>query len=590
MHDPDPREPSSRGYLLLQVLVLGLFCLILLRLWHLQILEGREYADKAQQNLLRERSIYALRGILLDRDGEILAGNQPAYALGLVREDCSDVQAALSRISDWTGLSLQELERRYNNGKNQVKSFKPLILVPSLSFAQLAKIESHLMNWPGLQIITRPQRHYPEAPVFSHVLGYVAQANKQELRENPELQLGDTVGKQGLEMFLDSILQGQKGGKFLEVDAQGRVLKERIVTKPEPGETIRLTIDADLQRHVWREMGEHSGAVVVMRPNSGDVLALVSKPGFNGNAFVEGISQKKWQKLLSNPRDPLRNRAVQSAYPPGSVFKLVIASAALQRETVTLDEELHCPGYYRLGNRVFRCWKNGGHGDVALREAIKQSCDVYFYKLGEKLGIDAISEYARRYGFQQETGIPLPEEHKGLIPSREWKKRHIGRTWQKGETLNTAIGQGYTLTTPLQIARYVAALVNGGHLLKPKLLVRNKPAQQERLPLSGDDLNFLLKSMRATVEEPHGTAWRLRRKDALIGGKTGTAQVIKLKDEYRKEETSAIPYKFRDHAWMASYGIRDKEKYIVVALIEHGGHGSSAAGPVVKSVYDHLFP
>lgn len=589
MHDSDPREPSSRGYLFLQILVLGLFCLILLRLWHLQILEGREYADKAQQNLLRERSIYPLRGLLRDRDGEILAGNQPAYALGLVREDCSDVPAALSRISDWTDLSSQELEKRYDQRKGQVKPFQPLILISSLSFEQLATIESQLMNWPGLQIITRPQRHYPEAPVFSHVLGYVAQANKQELLDNPDLHPGETVGKQGLEKVLDRTLRGHKGRKLLEVDAQGRVLKERVVTSPEPGETIRLTIDADLQRHIWREMGEQSGAVVVMRPNSGDVLALVSKPGYNGNAFVEGISEQKWQKLLSNPRDPLRNRAVQSAYPPGSVFKLVVSSAALKRDTLPLDEEFHCPGYYRLGNRVFHCWKEGGHGDVALREAIKQSCDVYFYKLGEKLGIDAISEYARSYGFQQETGIPLPEEHKGLIPSREWKEHHIGRSWQKGETLNTAIGQGYTLTTPIQIARYVAALVNGGHLLQPKLLRRSEPEQLKRLPLSGDELNFLLQSMRATVEEPHGTAWRLRRKDAIVGGKTGTAQVIKLKEEYQDKETSAIPYKFRDHAWMASYGIRGREKFIVVALIEHGGHGSSAAGPVVNSIYEHLF-
>ncbi|MEF8822912.1 MAG: penicillin-binding protein 2 [Desulfohalobiaceae bacterium] len=590
MHESDPYEPSSKGYLLLIILVVGLFCLILLRLWHLQVLQGREYANEAEQNLLRERSIYALRGLIRDRNGEILAGNRPAYALALVREDCRDIQAALTRISDWADISLQNLEERYNSRKSRVKSFKPLILIPSLTFSELARVETRLMNWPGLQIITRPQRYYPRAPVFSHLLGYVAQPTPKELRENPSLQLGDTIGKRSLERALDRELRGSKGKKVLEVDAQGRVLKERIVAESEPGRTFRLTIDADLQRHIWRKLGDKSGAVVVMRPNSGEVLAMVSKPGYDGNSFVEGISDQKWQDLLSHPRDPLRNRATQGTYPPGSVFKLVVASSALLRETIPIDKELHCPGYYRLGNRVFRCWKPGGHGDVAFQEAIKQSCDVYFYQLGEELGINAISDYARSNGFHQKTGILLPNEHSGVVPDREWKLRNIGRSWQGGDTLNTAIGQGFTLVTPLQIGRYVAALVNGGHLVKPNLLAESEPSQQGRLPLSGDSINFLLESMRVTVEEPHGTAWRLRTKNAAIGGKTGTAQVIKLKEELRGEDTEAIPYRFRDHAWMASYGIRGKKKYVVVALIEHGGHGSSAAGPVVKSVYDYLFP
>ncbi|MCF8029424.1 MAG: penicillin-binding protein 2 [Desulfohalobiaceae bacterium] len=585
----DPREPSSKGYKLLQVLVLALFCLVLLRLWHLQVLQGEEYVDKARQNLMRERSIYPLRGAIRARNGEILAENKPAYALGLVREDCNNIEAALSRVSDWTGISLQKLEKRYNKGKSQVDPFKPIILVQSLPFSQLARIETRLMSWAGLQIISRPKRHYPQTPVFSHVLGYVAQANQQELRNHPQVQSGDNIGKRGLEQALDNRLRGEKGREILEVDAQGRVLKERVIARPESGETVRLTIDADLQRFIWREMDKQAGAVVVMRPHNGNVLALVSKPGYDGNAFVEGISEQKWHKLLSNRRDPLRNRAVQSTYPPGSVFKLVIASAALSRKAVPLDKQLHCPGFYRLGNRVFHCWKEEGHGDVALKEAIKQSCDVYFYKLGEKLGIDAISQYARSNGFHQETGILLPDENQGLIPGREWKKRHIGRSWQGGDTLNTAIGQGYTLVTPIQMARYVAALLNGGYLLRPNLLARKEPKQRGRLPLSGEELNFLLRSMRATVEEPHGTAWRLRTRDAVIGGKTGTAQVIKLKDKFLDQETEVIPYKYRDHAWMVSYGIKGQKKYVVAALIEHGGHGSSAAGPLVKSIYDYLF-
>jgi len=580
---------NKAGITLMQLLVLGLFFLIALRLWYFQIYNGQEYARKATDNLIQQQSIYAPRGLIRDRDGTILAENKPAYGLAIIREDSRDIEAALRQASQWTEVPLQEVREKFKAGKERVKPFKRQLLIRNLDYQTLAEIETHLMEWPEFRIITLPLRHYPHGRVVSHILGYVAQADEKELQNNPELQLGDTIGKQGLELSFQEALRGDKGLKQLEVNAQGRELKNSIIEEPVPGKDLTLTIDLDLQQHAWEQLGNHTGVVVVLEPFSGDIQALVSKPAYNNNLFVQGIDQETWHGLLSDPDHPLQNRAIQSSYPPGSVFKLVVAPCALNNGAVTPEKEFFCPGHYKLGRRVFRCWRKGGHGWMDMREAIKQSCDVYFYKVGEKLGVDAISAYARKYGFNAKTGINLPNENPGLIPSKEWKLRRFGRRWQGGETLNLSIGQGYTLVTPLQVARHLGALVNGGYLLKPNLIEDAEPTVQQELPLKQSERDMVIQSMLAAVEEPHGTCWRLRTKNATVGGKTGTAQVVKLKEEDREKETEEIRYKFRDHAWMASFAQQGKQTYVVVVLIEHGGHGSSAAGPVAKAVFDHLF-
>jgi len=577
------------GIVLLQILILGLFFVIALRLWYFQIYKGQEYSRKATDNLVKQQSIYAPRGLIRDRDKTILAENKPAYGLAIIREDSQDIQAALRQASQWTDAPLRELQESFQAGKERVKPFKRQLLISNIDYKTLAEIETHLMEWPEFRIVTLPLRSYPHGRVVSHILGYVAQADEAELKSNPRLQLGDNVGKQGLELSFQRSLRGEKGLKQLEVNAQGRELKSSIIKEPVPGKDLTLTIDLDLQRHAWEQLGNHTGAVVVLDPFCGDILALVSKPSYDNNLFVQGIDPAQWRHLLSDPKHPLQNRAIQSSYPPGSVFKLVVAPCALNNSTLSPQKELFCPGHYKLGRRVFHCWKEGGHGWMDMREAIKQSCDVYFYKVGEELGVDAISRYARSNGFNARTGISLPNENPGLIPSREWKLKRFGRRWQGGETLNLSIGQGYTLVTPLQVGRYVAALVNGGFLLKPNLVLDAEPKVQKKLPLTSEERDLVIQSMLAAVEEPHGTCWRLRTQEATVGGKTGTAQVVKLKQEDRGKETEEIPYKHRDHAWMASFGQQGKETYVVVVLIEHGGHGSSAAGPVAKSVFDYLF-
>jgi penicillin-binding protein 2 len=586
--DQTHTKPTDR-IALLQVLIIALFVVIALRLWYFQIHKGEYFAQKAKANITRRQPVLAPRGLIRDRNGTILADNRPAYGLALIRENCQDIEPALEQISAWTGVPLSVLEQRFDHNRSQVQAFNPLLLVPNLSFEQLAYLEARIHKWPGLTIITRPLRTYPYGPAVSHVLGYVGQANKQELRTTPRLAMGDMIGKQGVEKAFEDILHGQKGRKQQVVNAQGRTLRSQIIEPPKPGSDLDLSLDLSLQKFIWDKLGEHNGAVLVMDPNSGQILSLVSKPAYNNNLFVQGLSPEKWKNLLRDPSLPLQNRVTQACYPPGSVFKLAIASCALTSSKITPSTTFYCPGRYRLGNGVFRCWKRQGHGRLDLQEAISQSCDVYFYNLGEQLGISNISQFAREAGFGQRTGINLPNESKGLIPDKDWKLKRFGQPWQGGETVITAIGQGYVTTTPVQIARFVSALINGGHLLRPQLELNVSPEVQSMLPMEDKHRKFITQSMIHTVQSKRGTARSLRMQNATIGAKTGTAQVVRLSEEHENKDTEDIPYLLRDHAWMASFGFRDNASYVVVVLVEHGGSGSSTAGPIVKDIYEYLF-
>lgn len=586
--DQTHAKPTDR-IVLLQVLIVALFVVIALRLWYFQIHKGEYFAQKAQANITRRQPVLAPRGLIRDRHKTILADNRPAYGLALIRENCPDIKSTLEQVSSWTGVPLSVLDQRFDHNRSQVQAFNPLLLVPNLSFEQLAYLEARIHEWPGLTIITRPLRTYPYGPALSHVLGYVGQANKQELRAIPRLAMGDMIGKQGVEKAFEDVLHGQKGRRQQVVNAQGRTLRSHIIKAPQPGSDLDLSLDLPLQKFIWDKLGDQSGAVVVMEPNSGQILSLVSKPGYNNNLFVQGLSPEKWKSLLRDPSLPLQNRVTQACYPPGSVFKLAIASCALARSNISPSTTFYCPGRYRLGNGVFRCWKREGHGRLDLLEAISQSCDVYFYNLGEQLGISRISQFALQSGFGQPTGINLPNESKGIIPDKEWKRRRFGQPWQGGETVITAIGQGYVTSTPLQIARFVSALVNGGHLLRPQLELNASLEKQGSLPLKDTHRQFITQSMIHTVESKRGTARRLRMPKATIGAKTGTAQVVRLSEEHEDKDTEEIPYLLRDHAWMASFGSRGEADYVVVVLVEHGGSGSSTAGPIVKDIYEHLF-
>lgn len=589
LYNESEQQAPRAGLLLLQALILGLFCLFAVRLWYLQIHRGEDFALKAKENQLRQESVFSPRGLIRDRNGELLAINEPAYALGIVREDCPDVDRLVHQIAVWTGKDYFELKTLYNKNRKRVKPFEPLIVVPDLTFDQLALIETNKLRWPGLEIQYRPRRLYRYGTLLAHVLGYVAEADEEELAARPDLALGDYVGRQGIELMLEDRMRGIKGLTQYEVDVNGRRLKERVLKHPQAGHEISLSLDLELQKLCMDWLAEEAGSVAVMDADTGQLWALATAPSYNSNDFASGLTPEQWAKLRDDPLHPMQNRVIQSVYPPGSIFKHAVAGAGLHYGMIDPNETVFCSGSTKLGRRVFRCWRKGGHGNVDLRRALVESCDVYFYKLGKKLTVDRMSEFAFDVGFGKKTGIRLPHEKAGIIPTREWKLKRFGESWQGGDNLNMSIGQGYTLVTPLQVVRFFAGIANGGKLLKPLLLKDEKTEVQATIPLNPADLEILRQGLIETVDGARGTARRLRTKGVVVGGKTGTAQVVRLTDELKELKDDEIPYRFRDHAWMAAIAEKDGRRFAIACLIEHGLHGGSGAGPVVKAVIDYLF-
>lgn len=585
--EPENYQPPRSGMLLLQCMVGMLFFIFVVRFWYLQVHKGEDFARQAQENRLREERIFAPRGLITDVNGVVLADNRLAYGLTLVREDCRDIPATLAQISAWTGIPLDRIIAKYHQDRLKVKSFEPLLLITDMDFELVSRIEAELIYWPGLEIVVRSKRNYPEGPLYAHVLGYVAEANEKEMEADKSLAMGDLVGKQGLELVLERRLRGNKGLYQIEVDVLGRSLGKTLLEEPRSGQEARLSLDTRIQQAAWDALDGQAGCVVVMEPDTGKLRALVTSPSYDNNLFAAGISHKDWEELRTNKRFPLQNRVIQSVYPPGSVWKLMMAAMFLE-EGIRPAESVFCSGQVKLGNQIFRCWKRGGHGSVDMTQAIVGSCDVYFYHFAEKLGVDRIERFAKAAGFGAPTGIDLPHEKSGLVPSKAWKRRRFGQGWARGETLNVSIGQGFTLVTPLQVAVNVAALLNGGKLVKPQLLADAPVEVRGIMPGKSQTRDFVVNAMRKTAAV--GTARVVGRKDADMGGKSGTAQVVKLKmNKDRRLKSSEMAYEQRDHAWMATWGIKDDKKYVVVVMVEHGGGGSSTAGPIAKKIYDALF-
>ncbi len=579
------QAPRS-GMLLLQGLVALFFLVFVVRFWYLQVHKGEAYAERAQLNRMREERILAPRGLIMDSEGVILADNILTYGLSIVREDVVDLPATLAQVSAWTGVDHAALLEKFRKDKRKVQSFEPMPLVSDLDLSLVAQIEAELLNWPGLEVISQAKRTYPMGAIYAHILGYVAEANEKEMSQNSELAMGDLVGKQGLELVLEEQLRGRKGLYQREVDVLGRSLSKNLVTEPRGGSSMRLAIDTRIQQAAWAALDGHTGSIVVMDPDTGKLVALVTAPAYDNNLFTSGISHKDWNALRENPRFPLQNRVIQSVYPPASVWKLVMTGLFLE-QGIDPKESHYCAGEVKLGNRIFRCW-HPGHGSVDMTRALTESCDIYYYLMGERLGIDNIERYAKASGFGEPTGIILPHEKGGLVPSKAWKKERFNVSWVRGDTYNISIGQGFGLVTPLQVATYISALLNGGQLLQPQVVDVPEPVIQGQIPATGKHRDFIINAMRKTADT--GTAKVIRREDADMGGKTGTAQVVKLKlDGKRRIKNDELEYLQRDHAWIATFGMKEDQRYVVVVMLEHGGGGSSAAGPVAKKMYDALF-
>ena len=578
-------QPPKSGLLLLYSLIGFLFLLFVLRFWYLQLLNGEDFSRQALANRTRKQQIYATRGIIVDTHGTLVAENRPAYCLAIIREDCPDIPSTLAQVSQWTNTPLPLLQAKYMQDKKDVQSFEPQLLVMDIPFEQVVAIESQLYQWPGLNVVTRQRRFYPQGELFAHILGYVAEASPSEVATNKDTVLGDRIGKLGLELTLEPRLKGAKGNSITEVDAHGRQLGKIEETAPVAGENFTLSLDIALQEAAVKALGEESGCIIVMEPSTGKLRALVSLPTFDNNLFTAKLSEKDWAVLRDDPRHPMQNRAIQSVYPPGSVWKLMMAGLFLE-QGISRDARVTCTGSTTIGTTRFRCWKESGHGSVNMRESLINSCDVYYYEMGQKVGIDNIERFAKACGFGGLTGIDLPHEREGLVPGKKWKIRRKAREpWQRGETLNVSIGQGFTLVTPLQMAVFVSSLMNEGKIMKPSLLEEEPLEVKGYVPIAEKDRQFILDGMQATAEV--GTARRIKRSDAIMGGKTGTAQVVALGE--RRKRKSEMAYKHRDHAWLTSWGKKDGKEYVVIVMVEHGGGGSSTAGPVTAEIYNALF-
>jgi penicillin-binding protein 2 len=573
-------------------LLLGLL-LLSSRLWYLQVVKGAYYQDLSEQNRVRTVDLKPVRGLIFDRNGELLANNVPSFNLYLTVEDIRDRDGLAAALEELIGLPRQETKKRL---AHQARSYVPILLKAGLTLREAALIEGRRLELSGLRIQAESQRNYLHGPLGSHLLGYVGEVSPEQQDEPvfADLTQGNIVGKTGVEKAYDQVIRGKPGVKTIEVDARGNERKTLSVAEQTPGDDLYLSINLHLQRLAESLLGEESGAIVALDPANGDVLAMVSRPAFDPNILSRGMSGALWEQIATDARHPLTNRAIQGQYPPGSTFKIIVASAALESDKWAPDTNVRCAGLFPFGNHVFRDWKKGGHGPMNMYQAIVHSCDVYFYNLGHRLGIDAIAEAARQYGLGQPTGIELPAERTGIVPSTEWKQKARKEPWYAGETISASIGQGYVTVTPLQMASAIAAVANGGVLYKPRLVraIRERtsgrvretlPVERAVVPLREEAFSLLQEAMHGVVL--HGTGGRARSPVAEIAGKTGTAQTVGARPR-TANEPGTTPKQFRDHAWFVAYAPVENPKIVLAVIVENTGHGGTFAAPIAKELIE----
>ena len=561
-------------------ITLAVFCVLALRLWQLQILKGQYYREQSIKNRIRVVKVPAPRGIIYDRNGIKLVKNVPFYIASLLPE-ISENEINLKALGKLLGMSEQEIRKKI--ASRNPGSLEPVRLKMGLSFKEVAKIEARRSDFPGLIIETEVTRAYPYGKTASHLIGYLSLPTLEQLRNPGEKEIvqGSLVGQWGVEALFDEKLRGIPGKKFIEVDALGRQLKTVKVIPPRRGDDITLSIDLPTQLVAEKAFKKRSGGLLAIDPQSGKIIALVSLPSFDPNEFVMGISPKKWIRLIRHPGHPMLNRVLQSQYPPGSVFKLIVAIAALEEGVINPGFKVNCTGAISVGRWTFRCWKREGHGVVDLRRAIVESCDVYFYELGRLLGIDRIAKYARALGLGVPVGLKLCKEKQGLIPTTRWKKKVKGRPWYLGETFNAAIGQGYVSITPAQAAILAAAIANGGIIYRPSVLLDAPSEINGKLSLKPSTIRVLKQAMYQVVVNPKGTGWRAKSGIVPIAGKTGTAQVVS-----RREDDQENRWTPKDHAWFVAFAPVRKPVIAVSVFVEHGGHGGETAAPIAKATIE----
>jgi penicillin-binding protein 2 len=586
--------------------IAAVFALFGVRLFLLQVVQGKEHLESSLRNSIRTERLEAPRGEILDRERRVLATTRPAFHLDAIPSEVRQPDRTFRVLAALIGDDGEHLREEVAAQRGRAR-FQPVRLAEDLSWEHLARVESHRYALPGVFTEVRPRRSYPHGSLAAHLLGTVGEirADQLEIRRFASYHAGDLVGQSGLETVLEEPLRGRAGGRNVVVDVAGREVEVLDRIEPRPGGAVVLTLDLDLQQAAEQALLETgsgddpvAGAVVALDPRNGDVLALVSLPSFDPNDFSGGMDTATWHSLSEDPERPLQNRALSGQYPPGSTYKALVAAAALQEGVIAPGTTFFCPGQFTLGRRTYRCWKHGGHGQMNLHEALTHSCDVYFYRVGLLLGIDRLAAHARSFGLGHPTGIALGGESTGLVPSKDWKEKRFGEPWMLGETVSAAIGQGFDLVTPLQLAVAYAAVANGGKVMRPRLVLeidgddgavaRPAPEVVSRVDVAPEHLARVRRGLSAVVNAPTGTGRRGRVEGLEVAGKTGTAQVVRL-EHTEGLEGDAIPRKYRDHAWFAAFAPAEDAEIVVVVLVEHGGGGGSNAAPVAQKVLSRWF-
>jgi penicillin-binding protein 2 len=580
---------------LLSFVVGAVFFLLLLRLWHLQVLSAEDYRSMSEDNRLRFVPIAASRGAIMDRNGTVLVSNQPSFSLAVIPQEVKNKDALLDQLVSLLDLDRDELEDRWKKGRGRAKYY-PIVLSSNITRDQVEIIEENRLRLPGVEIEVKPVREYACGILGSHLLGYIGEVSEDDLarKENEEYNPGDYIGKNGIERAWEKELHGSDGGRQLEVDARGRVLRTISETQPSVGNSVVLTIDSRIQEAAENALGEQAGAAVAMDVNSGEVLAFVSKPDFDPSLFSGKMPPDIWKKYLEDKRRPLENKALTGQYPPGSTFKIITALAGLENRLVDENSSVGCRGVYHLGRSAFKCWNKRGHGTVNLKKSLRESCDVYYYTLGDRLGVDRIADMAKRFMLGSPLGIGLNHEKGGLIPTTAWKQKRFGKPWIRGETPSVSIGQGYVLMTPIQLASMIATVANEGTIYRPHLVKRVVDADgrtirefgPERLGATGVSANsfrLVKQGLFAVVNERGGTGGGARVGGVTVAGKTGTSQVVKL------HSGAGNAYQYRDHGLFVAFAPFEKPEIAVAVVIEHGMHGAAAApiaGRIIRTWYE----
>ncbi|MGC8907997.1 MAG: penicillin-binding protein 2 [Desulfomonilaceae bacterium] len=584
----------SKRVKIASVIMMAAMALLCINLWRLQVLRGESYDERSRKNMVRLIRLPAPRGSILDCNGQVLAENRPGFQFSVVAQELDNPGELIQRCAVATGIPQEKMRALVEKSKS-LPRFTTYPLKKNLSFEQASLLQSLTADLRGAVVEVKPYRSYPLGDTLCHVIGAVGEVNPDELIKSAKAgyHIGDYIGKSGLEKEYEHYLKGEDGWERLEIDAKGRQLAEVVRNPPRRGADILLTVDSSFQKYVEGIFLHRAGSVVALDPESGRILAIVSKPGFDLNVFSPSISEKDWKNLNNDPLHPLENRAIRGLYSPGSAFKIVTAAAALSERIVSPERKFLCTGELDVGGIVFRCWNRYGHGNMNLHNALVESCDVYFYEVGRRLGADRMAKWAALFGLGKPSGISLPQELPGLVPTNSWKMRTYGEPIKDGETVSIAIGQGFLVSTPLQLAVMVSAFANGGKIMRPaivnkirssdgEVIYEHSPVERWLLPLSDEHREMIRAAMMHAVQDRRGTGRKAFIPGLNVKGKTGTTQVISTRDQTLAPDQ--IPYHERTHAIFVAFVDDRPKKIALVVVVEHGGGGGATAAPIARKI------